>query len=148
MMMARDGYRGSSNLGRTTTYKSSDAQLPPEGDARHRVNTSVKLYIANLVCGTKGCTLNMTESAERVRLREHGQTTVRFEGDRYALKRASELHAFLSGFLARGVTTYVGGVRIEKPDSIEPFPFIYVVAKNDYQAFMRFHPITRPPPAK
>ena len=72
----------------------------------------------------------MTESAERVRLREHGQTTVRFESDRYSLKKASVLHSFLQVFLERGVTTYVGGVVVDKPECIEPFPFIYCCNEN------------------
>jgi len=138
--MARDGIHGSSNRGRTVTYQLSDAQLPPKGDRRHRVNGSIKFYVANLVCGTKGCTLNVTESAERVRLREHGQLAVRFEGNRYALRQATELHAFLNDFRARGVTAYVGGVMVEAVERIATFPFIFVVAKGDYRSFMRFHP--------
>lgn len=138
--MARDGYRGSNNSVRTTTFSPGDTQRPPKGDARRRINASAKFYIANLVCGTKGCTLNMTESAERVRHSEHGITTVQFEGERYALKREKELHDFVSSFFGRGVAVYVGGIEVKKPDSIERFPFIYVVTKKNYQSFMRYHP--------
>jgi len=138
--MARDGLNGASDQGRRATFFGTKEQELPRGDGRYRINSSAKFYVAQLVCGTKGCTLDVSESAERVRHREHGQTQVEFEKQPYRLRRAENLIEFVQRFLRGGCAVYVGGKLIEQGEELAPVPFIYVATKESFRNLREFHP--------
>lgn len=114
----------------------------PEGDNRHRVNTSSRFYVAELLCGTQGCTVNISESAERVRARKNGQSAVTFRNRKYPLHHEESLAEFVSKFLRGGCTVYVGGKRMAQEDNIIPAPFIYVATTEAFKLLRLFHPQT------
>ncbi len=138
--MVRDGVNGGTDQERRVYGWHADEQQMPAGDHRHRVNSSSKLYVAQLVCGTGGCHLNINETAERVRHREHGKTAIDFERRRVHLHRGSELAPFLQKFLDRGACVYVGGVLVERAIDIKPADFIYLARPTDYKKLAMFHP--------
>jgi hypothetical protein len=111
---------------KSTTFFSSDKQQLPEGDNRYRVNPAATFYVAQLDCGTRGCTLNVSESARRVLHFRSPQAAVVFETRQYALHPAAELKPFIDGYVKRGCNVYVGGIAVSGKTMITPAPFIFV----------------------
>lgn len=112
-------------------------QQPPQGDARYRVNSSVRCYVAELRIGTVGASWSFDESAERV---VHLGDMVIYKTRPYRLQPAErmieivETHSQLKG----GVVT-VGNKAIYwdgEDREFTPYPFIDITSPK---AHARFH---------
>ncbi|WP_310476762.1 hypothetical protein, partial [Sandarakinorhabdus sp.] len=88
-------------------------QKPPEGDARYRVWPSSIFYVADLGCGTRGCTLVLNESAERKKWRfPEGKIKIQYKNKYYELVDSEKLIRFVEDFVKRGVTVYIGDMQV------------------------------------
>lgn len=119
---------------RTVRQSSSDKQLHPQGDKRHRVEYSTKFYVVQLI----GSWVNIAESAERTVKSRNAIRWVTFEKKEYHLQRAEKLKSFIGQFLQGGCYAYIGGKYIEREKQmrdIEPYPFIYITSTSALRVF-------------
>ena len=111
-------------------------QQPPQGDARYRVNSSVRCYVAELRIGTAGASWSFDQSAERV---VHLGDRVVYQNRHYRLQPPErmieivETHSRLKG----GVVT-VGNKAIywdEDDREFTPYPFIDISPSGDHDRY-------------
>lgn len=114
-------------------------QIPPQGDNRYRTHRSVKCYVAELVCGTKWCTWNFSDSIERVvYLFPGGIEKVVFKNRFYELKTPDEMEQIVINHLAdKGAVNIVGNPlgHYEKDQSFKPYPFIDITDAETYKTY-------------
>lgn len=113
---------------------SSNSQIMPENDNRHRISPSAKFYIVQLM----GIWLHIDESAERTIKHGSGLRKVRFENKDYELRRAADFQPFVRRFLQFGCYAYIGGKTVNSEKEMKrilPQNFIYVASSKAWEVF-------------
>lgn len=113
---------------------SSNSQILPKDDNRHRVSPSAKFYVVQLM----GIWLHIDESAERTMRHGTGLRKVRFENKDYELRRAADFQPFVRRFLQFGCYAYIGGVTINSEKEMKkilPQSFIYLASSKAWEIF-------------
>lgn len=110
-------------------------QRPPQADNRYRVHRSVKCYVAELACGTKGCTWYFDKSVERVvYLSSEGVEKIQYMNNFYPLKSSDQLRETIENHLRVGGALHLAGKYIaphERENSFDLYPFIDVTSPED-----------------
>lgn len=117
----------------------SSQQLPPKGDGRYRVNRSEKLYVAELACGSAGCTWYFYESIERVIYTfPNNVEKVLYKGRYYELLSPRNLRSIVRSQLKSEGTVHIGGKSISHNDKdihYTAFPFINISTDADMKQY-------------
>jgi len=122
------------------------SQQPPQGDARYRVNSSVRCYVAELRFGTVSASWSFDQSAERVVLL--GDMVV-YKTRHYRLQppeRMIEIVEQHSQLKSGGVVT-VGNKAIYwdgEDREFTPYPFIDITPPSDHARFRAMLDAARP----
>lgn len=118
------------------------AQRPPKSDNRYRVHRSVRCYLAELACGTKGCTWYFHGSIQRiVYLFPGGIEKIQYRTNFYALQPAERLKSLIANQLRLGGAVHLSGKYLaphEADQEFEPYPFIDVSSSEDKQRYEKF----------
>jgi hypothetical protein len=119
---------------------SPTVQRPPQPDRRYRVHRSVKCYIADIACGSEGCTWYFERSIERVVYLFPGRVEkVQYKNDYYTLQSPERMKEIVAEQLRRSGAVHIGGKHIASiDDSFAPFPFIDVSSAEDKESYERF----------
>ncbi|GLS97885.1 hypothetical protein [Piscinibacter gummiphilus] len=116
-------------------------QRPPQPDNRYRVHRSVKCYVAELACGTKGCTWYLHDSIQRVVYRfPGGVEKVQFKKNFYALQSSEQMKRLISDQLRIGGAIHLSGKYLaphEVDQGFEPHPFIDVSSVEEKERYER-----------
>ena len=126
---------------------STSRQQPPQADNRYRVHRSVKCYLAELACGTKGCTWFFHGSVERVvYLFPGGVEKIQYRNNFYPLQPADRLREIVAEQLRLGGAVNLAGKYIaphEKENGFDAYPFIDLSSHDDkefYRQLLSQHP--------
>lgn len=114
-------------------------QLPPQSDNRYRVYRSERCYLAELACGTKGCTWYLPGSIERVVYLFPGRVEkVQYKTNFYTLQSSERLKELVTAQLRLGGAVHLGGKYLsphEKDQGFVPYPFIDVSSYDDRKRY-------------
>lgn len=120
-------------------------QIPPQGDSRYRVHRSVKCYVAQLICGTKWCTWDFTQSAQRVVYKdERGNESVVYRNRHYPLRTPEEMAELVHRHLSdKGAVNILGTYlnHAEKNKAFAPYHFIDITPKEERAIYQELRPI-------
>lgn len=118
-----------------------NTQRPPKSDLRYRVHRSVKCYVADLACGTGGCTWYFSDSIERVvYLTPERIEKVQYQNHLYALQPPERMNEIVQEQLRLGGAVHIGGKAVagfQADQSFTPYPFIEVVSPEDRAFYER-----------
>lgn len=116
-----------------------ETQQPPKGDNRYRVHRSVKCYLAEMMCGSRFCTLYITDSIERVVYKfPGGVEKVRYKNKFYNLQSAEKMAEIVVQHLTDKGAVNLSGKSLysyQKDKSFDPYPFIDVTDANDRERY-------------
>ncbi len=125
---------------------SNSLQSPPQSDSRYRVHRSVKCYLADIACGTAGCTLYFSESIERVVYLFPGKIEkVQYRNKFYALQSPEKMNALVASQLRTGGAVHVGGKYVERHEVDQDFvayPFIEISSPKDGASYERLSKVS------
>lgn len=114
-------------------------QHPPRADNRYRVHRSVKCYLAELACGTLGCTWYFSGSVERVvYLFPEGVEKIRYKNHFYTLHPEEQLRDIVAEHLRLGSAVSLAGKYIaphETDNAFEAYPFIDLSSHEDKEFY-------------
>ena len=103
----------------------SPKQMRPAGDWRYRVHGSAVFYVAELLCGSRGCTWYFAKSAQRVVYPAGERRLVVYKGKYYDLQQASRMKEILDEHLGLGWAVRIGkAVLYSSEDKFRSYPFI------------------------
>lgn len=115
-----------------------ESQRPPQPDNRYRVHRSVKCYLAELACGTSGCTWYLQDSIERVVYLFPGKVEkVQYKRNFYVLQPSERLKELVAEQLRIGGAIHLGGkyLSTQEDKTFEPYPFIDVSSYEDRKRY-------------
>ncbi|OQW80562.1 MAG: hypothetical protein BVN32_01595 [Proteobacteria bacterium ST_bin14] len=118
-------------------YGGDGTQTPPRSDNRQRVNDAVLFYVVQ-VCGSF---VNVSESAQRVLFRVNRTSYVTFEREKHQLRPATQFKATIQQYTRHDCPVYMAGFDLtaKRLQTIEPWPFIYIVPTIAWQAFQALY---------
>jgi hypothetical protein len=116
-----------------------EIQHPPKGDNRYRVHRSVKCHLLEMMCGTRFCTLYISDSIERVVYRfPNGLEKVRYKNNYYDLQPAEKMSELVKQHLADRGGVNLSGKSLhtyKKDNSFTSYPFIDVTDADDRERY-------------
>src|SRR5262245_50596224 len=114
-------------------------QKQPQSDNRYRVHRSVKCYLAELICGSAGCTWYFRDSIERVvYLFPGGTEKVRYKTHYYCLNSSERMNEIVAEQLRLGWPVDIGGKHtLRAINEFTPYPFIDVSSSDDQESYER-----------